>query len=53
MKGPTFNNETSLELITAPYTDNIQVKMPSDMFTSISNIDYFIVYVGNGIDCRK
>ena len=52
-KGPSLNDENVLELLIAPYTDNIQVKMVKSMFNSIDLIDYFIVYVGEKIDCGK
>ena len=42
-----------LELITAPYTDDIQVQMRSSSFRSFDLIEYFIVFVGKQIDCEK
>jgi hypothetical protein len=50
-KGPSYQSGILLEFITAPYTDNVQVKLPYDMFNYVSMADYFIVYVGNEIDC--
>ena len=53
-KGPSYNNKISLELISAPYTDKspyVKMKMPTKIFNSFTLIDYFIVNVGNGIDC--
>ena len=42
-----------LELITAPYTDDIQVQMRSSSFRSFDLIEYFVVFVGKQIDCEK
>ncbi len=52
-QGPSYDLNVELELITAPYTDDIQVQMRSSSFRSFDLIEYFVVFVGKQIDCEK
>ena len=47
---PFYNIEFNLAQIAAPYPNNVQVKMPAQLFSSLQFIDYFLVYVGQS-DC--
>ena len=51
--GPTYNEANMIQVYTAPYVDNIQVLVDRDLFTSYDVIDYYIIYVGQGVDCSR